>query len=328
MLKGAGSNLMTDAEVADLTPTIKAQRVRGAKWVFVSEHAMLLTIWAMKAAMLVLYARVTEGLMQRKVLNGVIVWVCLSFVGDELALFTICRPLSQYWAVPVNNPQCATYQYYQIVNAVFNISTDIMLLAVGLPPVLKARLTIQQKCILAVVFGMGSFVIVAAILRAIYCLVPSLISYIYMNWYFREASVAIYVTNAPAIWVMLRELFPRLQRLGQSSKHTVSGNKLPSHGAAYVTGQVKSAAPRKERKEGNWMRMAGRGYDDKDLEDMDMDDYPINKAEVTTNVSRANDGHQGQSSRDDASVSSQGGPLEIRRDVTFSVSHVDVKQNV
>lgn len=316
---------MTDEEVAQLTPETTAQRVKGSKWVFVSEHAMLLTIWSMKAAMLVLYARVTEGLMQRKILNGVIVWVIVSFVGDELALFTICRPISQYWAVPVSNTQCASYQYYQIVNAVFNISTDIMLLAVGLPPVLKARLSIQQKLILAVVFGMGSFVIIAAILRAIYCLVPSLISYVYMNWYFREASVAVYVTNAPAIWILLRDIFPGLQRLGHSTRKTTSGNKLPSHGAAYVSSQATGVNADKKT---NWMRMAGRGYDDKDLDTMDMDEYPINKADVTASVSRPNDSHRGQGSQDDASVSSQGGPLEIRRDVTFSVSHVDVKQNV
>jgi len=317
---------MTDEEVAQLTPAITAQRVNGSKWVFVSEHAMLLTIWSMKAAMLVLYARVTQGLMQRKILNGVIGWVVLSFVGDELALFTICRPLSQYWAVPVSNQQCASYQYYQIVNAVFNISTDILLLAIGLPPVLKARLSIQQKLILAVVFGMGSFVIVAAILRAIYCVVPSLVSYVYMNWYFREASVAVYITNAPAIWVLLREIFPGLQRLGYSTRKTTSGNKLPNHGGAYVTSQVPGVNPDKKA---NWMRIGGRGYDEKALNTIDMDEYPINKAEVTTSVSRANGGHRRQNSQDDASVSSQGGgPLEIRRDVTFSVSHVDVKQNV
>lgn len=156
MLVGAGSNLMTPEEEAALTPEIIAQRVVGSKWVFVSEHGMLLTIWTMKAAMLVLYVRITEGLMARRLLNGVIVWTGISFVGDYIALFSICTPVQQYWAVPVSNSQCASYQYYQIVNAVFNITTDIMLLVIGLPPVLKARLSLQQKLILGIVFGMAS----------------------------------------------------------------------------------------------------------------------------------------------------------------------------
>ncbi|KAK5072449.1 hypothetical protein LTR64_005080 [Lithohypha guttulata] len=325
ILKGVGSNLMTDEEVAQLTPATTSQRVRASRWVFASEHAMLLTIWSMKAAMLVLYARLTDGVMQRKVLNGVIVWVVLSFVGDEVALCTICRPISQYWAVPVNNPQCASYQYYQIVNAVFNISTDIMLLAVGLPPMLRARLSLQQKLILVVVFGMGSFVVVAAILRAIYCLVPSLVSYIYMNWYFREASVAVYVTNVPAVWVLLRDIFPGLQRLGRSTRETTSGNKGPSHGVACVTPYPTDA---NLGRNATWMRTAGRGCDGRDLYIIDMDVCPINEAEVTTSSSRLNDGHRGQESQKNASVSSQGGLLGIRRDMTFPVSHIGVKQNV
>lgn len=341
MLKGAGSNLMTPEDIATLTPEISTERVKGSKWVFVSEHAMLLTIWSMKAAMLVLYARITEGLRQRKILNGVMVWVCLSFVGDELALFTICRPLSQYWAVPVSDQQCASYQYYQIVNAVFNISTDIMLLAVGLPPVLKARLSLQQKLILAIVFGMGSFVIIAAILRAIYCLVPSLISYVYMNWYFREASVAIYVTNAPAIWVLLRDIFPGLQRLGQSSRRGTSGNRNPENGGGkdqgvpYVTTQ--GSAFDGGHAKSSWMKMPG-SRNDKDLKEMDLEEWPINKSSTMTSVSRVPDVHphsefgrkesREHGSQDDASVSSQGGPLEIRRDVTFTVERVVARQNV
>ena len=82
------------------------------------------------------------------------------------------------------------------------------------------RLPLQQKVILLAIFGMGGFIIVAAILTKLYCLVPELISYVYMNWYFREASVAVYVTNLPAVWPLLREIFPRLQTWGSRTKVT------------------------------------------------------------------------------------------------------------
>ena len=105
MLTGGGSNLLTPDQIALLTPETIADREEGSKWVFVSEHAMLLTIWSMKAAMLFLYARITSGsnLVQRRLLKGVAIWVALAFVGEELALFTICRPVNQYWAVPAEN---------------------------------------------------------------------------------------------------------------------------------------------------------------------------------------------------------------------------------
>lgn len=56
---GGGSNLMTDEDIANLTPEIYEERVKGSKWVFVSEHAFVLAIWAMKACMLIIYSRIT-----------------------------------------------------------------------------------------------------------------------------------------------------------------------------------------------------------------------------------------------------------------------------
>lgn len=56
---GGGSNLMTEEEKKTLTPAIHADRVRGSKWVFVSEHAFILTVWSLKSCMLVIYARIT-----------------------------------------------------------------------------------------------------------------------------------------------------------------------------------------------------------------------------------------------------------------------------
>lgn len=56
---GGGSNLMTEEEKKTMTPSIHAERERGSKWVFVSEHAFILTVWSLKSCMLVIYARIT-----------------------------------------------------------------------------------------------------------------------------------------------------------------------------------------------------------------------------------------------------------------------------
>lgn len=56
---GGGSNLMTQEEIDTMTPAIHAERERGSKWVFVSEHAFILCVWSLKACMLVIYARIT-----------------------------------------------------------------------------------------------------------------------------------------------------------------------------------------------------------------------------------------------------------------------------
>lgn len=108
---GGGSNLMTAEDKANLTPAISAEREKGSKWVFVSEHAFVLAVWSMKACMLVIYARITEGLRQRKWINYIAVYVALGFVATELSLFLICRPITEYWAVPTDNCKKASFQY-------------------------------------------------------------------------------------------------------------------------------------------------------------------------------------------------------------------------
>jgi hypothetical protein len=58
---------------------------------------------------------------------------------------------------------------------------------------------------------MGAFVIVTAVLAKLYRIVPSLISNVYINWSFREASTALYVTNLPMTWSLLCEMFTSLR---------------------------------------------------------------------------------------------------------------------
>lgn len=113
------------------------------------------------------------------------------------------------------------------------------MLLIGLPLIIQVRIPLKQKLILMVVFGMGIFVIVAAILTKVYCLVPALISYVYMNWYFRETTVAILVTNLPLIWSLLRDVFPVFKSWTGGSRHgtnryrTGAWNSSPSGLKAY-----------------------------------------------------------------------------------------------
>lgn len=59
VVAGGGSNLMDEYEIKHLTPAIKAERISGSKWVYVSEHSFLLATWTLKSCMLVIYARIT-----------------------------------------------------------------------------------------------------------------------------------------------------------------------------------------------------------------------------------------------------------------------------
>lgn len=189
----------------------------------------------------------------------------------------------------------------------------MLILAIGIPPVMKARLSLQQKLVLGIIFGMGAFVIVAAILRAIYCLVPSLISYVYMNWYFREATVAVYVTNLPPIWALLRELFPKIQIVGYSNRKTTAsktggGAGGPSSGPTWGTARSENRTHNKDF-------------------DFDMETVPISKTLVSTTEHELGDRDltRADSVPGDGSSTSSSRYInknEIRRDVTFTVEHL------
>ena len=49
-----------------------------------------------------------------------------------------------------------------------------------------------------------------------------------MLWYTRESSVAVYVSNLPLIWPLMRELFPRLRSLTPGQKSSSSDSKVQS----------------------------------------------------------------------------------------------------
>ncbi|KFY86437.1 hypothetical protein V500_07626 [Pseudogymnoascus sp. VKM F-4518 (FW-2643)] len=289
---GDGSNLMEPDEIAALTPEHRASRTAGSKWVYVSEHSMILAIWSTKICVLVLYAGITEGLAQRKWVKYVSIYTALSFVGSELALFLVCRPIQQYWAVPAANPQCSNYQYFEIIQGSLSIPGDMAILAIGIPILVQVRLPIQQKAILLVIFGMGFFVIIAAILTKVYCLVPSLISYVYMNWYFREASVAMYVTNLPAIWPLFREVFPNLNLSGSRAK---------------ATGGT-SGATRPWAHSGSRARINSKEFDLKEF-----------RTRGAESQERINDS--------DSSEGVEQLPMEIQRDVTFTVQSESVDRS-
>ena len=119
--------------------------------------------------------------------------------------------------------QCWSYFDFEIVEGTFNITADLAVLIVAMPLLLRLSIPCQQKIILLAVFGMGVFVIIAALLTKIYSLVPALTSYSYLNWYFREASVSLYVTNLPALWALVRDTFPAVKNWGYSSRTYTDG---------------------------------------------------------------------------------------------------------
>ncbi|KAJ5949082.1 hypothetical protein N7454_000666 [Penicillium verhagenii] len=182
-------------------------RIYGSKIVIGLEQCMLFSTWGVKTCMLIFYWRLTQSLRSNLYIKMLSVYVALGFVVIMICYYAVyCRPFSQYWAMPVQNMQCATYQHYSITQAVFNISSDAIMFAIPIPLLIKAQLKQHRKIILLGVMSLGLFTIIAAILNK-YFNFASPLTTTYQIWYIREASTAIYVANLMCWWPLLRKLF-------------------------------------------------------------------------------------------------------------------------
>lgn len=194
-----------DQVLAD--PEQVRDRIIGSKIVIGLEQCMLFSTWGIKTCMLTLFWRLTKNLRLHLYVKIVAVYVALGFVVIMVTYYAVyCRPFSQYWAMPVVDMQCATYQRYSITQAVFNISSDAAMLAVPIPLMIKTQMKKTKKVLLVCIMSLGVFTIVAAILNKVFNFASPLTT-TYQIWYIREASTAIYVANLVCLWPLVRRIF-------------------------------------------------------------------------------------------------------------------------
>lgn len=124
------------------------------------------------------------------------------------------------------------------MNAVFNISSDMLMLCIPIPLLLRSRLPTIKKLLLCGLFGMGAFVILCAALNKYYSFAHPF-SPMWTFWYIREASTAVLVANMPMCWALLRRLF-NLRAFHASSQNSHSRSKSSNHNLRSMTGPTGS----------------------------------------------------------------------------------------
>ncbi|KAL3466074.1 hypothetical protein BJX64DRAFT_274847 [Aspergillus heterothallicus] len=202
------TNLMDPADYDQVLrdPQQVKDRIFGSKIVIGLEQCMLFSTWGVKICMLTMFWRLTKNLRLHVYVKIVAVYVTMGFVVIMVTYYAAyCRPFSQYWAMPVDNLQCATYQRYSITQAVFNISSDAAMLAIPFPLLVKAQMKKTKKLLLICIMSLGVFTIIAAILNKVFNF-ASPYTTTYQIWYIREASTAIYVANLVCLWPLMRKM--------------------------------------------------------------------------------------------------------------------------
>ncbi|KAF2013505.1 hypothetical protein BU24DRAFT_434530 [Aaosphaeria arxii CBS 175.79] len=202
------SNLIAPGEdVSAFTEREIQDRIYGSKLVLVSEQMQIITIWLVKACLLLMYYRMTLLLPSHKIVIATAAYVAIGFVVMEILYLGVwCRPFSQYWAVPPSNEQCSAATNHLITNSVLNISSDIIIIFIPMPLLFKVKLPLKNKAILIMLFLIGTFTIVAAALNKYYSFTNPFGNE-WTIWYLRESYTALLCANLPLTYPLVQRIF-------------------------------------------------------------------------------------------------------------------------
>ncbi|KAE8150637.1 hypothetical protein BDV25DRAFT_172004 [Aspergillus avenaceus] len=202
-----GTNQIPLNSPDQIDPSSIAARIKGSKLVIVVEQLWLCVIWGCKACLLLLYSAMTSGLQQHRIVKLIGAFCALSFVVIEILFFAAwCRPFSAYWSMPPKNLQCSVYRNHLILVLVLNVLTDLMIMCIPLPLLIKAKLSLSKKITLCAVFSLGIFVILCSVLSKYYS-ISQPYGDRWVDWYVREAATAVVVANIPQTWTLFRRMF-------------------------------------------------------------------------------------------------------------------------
>ncbi|KAI5838663.1 hypothetical protein DFP73DRAFT_485387 [Morchella snyderi] len=169
----------------------------GLKLSLAYEVMYLISIFLVKFSLLFLYNRFARHTTHITLYLRVTQGICLlTFSVCILSLFLSCIPINMFWSLSNNNEQCTKRILLTFTSGISNIVTNTLVLAVPVPLLVRANLTLRQRIGVSVLYFFGAFVIVASALRFATQLldvsVPQAI-----GWSQIEVSLAIILACAP-----------------------------------------------------------------------------------------------------------------------------------
>lgn len=124
----------------------------------------------------------------------------VTYVICQVITFTECDPFHLYYQVLPDPGNCSQAQVQLIVLGVLNVITDVMLMVLPLPVLLKWKRPLRQKISLIVLFTAGAFIIAVTIIRLPLNHNNATAQVNRTTWASAELLVASFVANAPALY--------------------------------------------------------------------------------------------------------------------------------
>ncbi|CZT46354.1 uncharacterized protein RSE6_06767 [Rhynchosporium secalis] len=209
---------------------------KALKFFYISELLYLSSITFTKLSLLLFFRRIFPDSRFRMATLLVGAFIVTSNIALFMALALQCMPVHGIWTnwmYKVPPVKCINVFAAVYAAAGMSITHDVIILVMPIPTLLGLNLGIKKKANLMVMFGVGSFVIVASVIR-----LPSLMKMGTSSdpsfdqapvafWTGLEVSVGIICACLPACRSLIGYYFPRLQM----SLNNTSGNgrKTPGY---------------------------------------------------------------------------------------------------
>ncbi|KAH7068960.1 hypothetical protein BKA63DRAFT_397026, partial [Paraphoma chrysanthemicola] len=134
------------------------------KYFWIAQTPYKIVVCLNKTSVVLLYMRIFISKNFRWVCYVALAIIIGSGVATVFATIFQCVPLQRSWNKTVDGT-CIDSSMFWIANAVLNIATDVIVLALPVREVWKLQLRLQEKIMLYAVFLLGGFVTITSILR-------------------------------------------------------------------------------------------------------------------------------------------------------------------
>ena len=217
---------------------------------YLAQLSFILALPLTKISICLSYRRVFHSSkLNRILLTSIIAILILTGVSLEFVSIFQCNPIHAFWTQLVRKPgTCINIIPAFYVNGVSNLFTDVALIVIVIPPVLKLQMNRRQRGALLAIISMGSLAVIAGIIRMARTAKllgpsddPAWDSYDISIWTGMEIHVSLFCAAAFCVKPVLNLIIPKL--LGSTIAATYWSKKSTAEGSSMEMSAVRKTAP-------------------------------------------------------------------------------------
>ncbi|PWY63651.1 hypothetical protein BO83DRAFT_411832 [Aspergillus eucalypticola CBS 122712] len=123
---------------------------------------------AAKFALLMLYYRLLHMIRIWRIIIFLVTFIIAGYtIALTLGLIFPCQPIAKNWDLTITTGHCVDRSGFYLATAITNTVSDIILIIIPIPVIVKLKLPLIQKLGVGCMFGIGCLTIITSIIRLV-----------------------------------------------------------------------------------------------------------------------------------------------------------------